>query len=199
MAERFSGDYDLTSYLQSMLETLSRARGFDISTDKNFDGTPARVAKLFWEMTEGYSQNPEDILKTKFPADQYDQMIVVKDIKFYSLCAHHLAPFFGSVSVGYLPNKELGDVIGLSKIPRLVRLFSRRFQIQERMTQQIAECLHEHLNPRGVGVLVHDSQHLCSHMRGIEESHSTMTTSHLLGEFRDDPAVRDEFFRMCGK
>jgi GTP cyclohydrolase I len=154
------------------------------------------VAKAWSELTEGYQQNPATILAKRFPSEDYDQMIVVKDIDYFSTCSHHMMPFYGKVAIGYIPSEETRMVVGLSKLPRLVRCFSRRFQLQERMTMQIARSIEEHLKPRGVGVLVYDSVHLCSHMRGIEESHSTMETSALIGEFRNDPAVRAEFFNM---
>lgn len=178
-----------------IIHSLSKFRGFDIQ-DPNLSGTPTRVAKALIEITEGYSQDPRDILSTMFPSDDYDQMIVVKDIDYYSTCSHHMMPFHGRVAIGYIPNEVSKMVVGLSKLPRLVRAFSRRLQLQERMTQQIASAVNECLKPRGVGVLVYDSVHLCSHMRGIEESHSTMETSSLIGEFRTDPAVRSEFFSM---
>ena len=181
--------------VSGMLDDLAEFREFD-RKDANFADTPKRVAKAWLEITEGYAQKPEEILAKAFPSDDYDQMIVVKDIDYFSTCAHHMMPFHGKVAVGYIPDKETKRVVGLSKIPRLVRAFSRRFQIQERMTKQIADTLQEVLKPRGVGVLVYDSVHLCAHMRGIEESHSTMETSALHGEFRDDAAVRAEFFAM---
>lgn len=178
-----------------IIQSLGEFRNFDLS-DPNLSGTPTRVAKALLEITEGYQQDPREILSTVFPSDDYDQMIVVKDIDYYSTCSHHMMPFHGKVAVGYIPNERTKMVVGLSKLPRLVRAFSRRLQLQERMTQQIANAIQDKLNPRGVGVLVYDSVHLCSHMRGVEESHSTMETSALLGEFRTDPAVRSEFFSM---
>lgn len=178
-----------------IIQSLSELRGFDLS-DPNLSGTPTRVAKALIEITEGYDHDPKEILSTMFPSDDYDQMIVVKDIDYYSTCSHHMMPFHGKVAIGYIPNEQSKMVVGLSKLPRLVRAFSRRLQLQERMTQQIAAAINNQLKPRGVGVLVYDSIHLCSHMRGVEESHSTMETSSLIGEFRTDPAVRSEFFSM---
>jgi len=178
-----------------IIQSLGELRGFDLH-DPNLKGTPSRVTKALLEITEGYDQRPEEILSTMFPSDDYDQMIVVKDIDYYSTCSHHMMPFHGKVAIGYIPNEKSKMVVGLSKLPRLVRTFSRRLQLQERMTQQIAHAINDFLKPRGVGVLVYDSIHLCSHMRGVEESHSTMETSALLGEFRTDPAVRSEFFSM---
>ena len=181
--------------IRHLLNCLSRSRKFDID-DPNFADTPARVAKMWNEVTEGYDEKPEEILAKMFPSSDYDQMIVVKDIDYFSTCAHHMMPFHGRVAVGYIPNAETKMVVGLSKIPRLVRCFSRRFQIQERMTMEIAQAINDILKPRGVGVLVYNSVHLCAHMRGIEDSHSTMETSALFGEFRNDHAVRSEFFSM---
>ena len=200
---------DIAEDIFNLLDVLCDYRGID-RQDENLKETPQRVAKALLEITEGYEQDPEEILSKSFPSDDYDQMIVVKDIDYFSTCAHHLMSFYGKVAVGYIPSviteyqegpnspveKKGGKVVGLSKIPRLVRAFSRRLQIQERMTRQIADAMQEHLNPRGVGVVVYDSIHLCSHMRGIEERHSTMETSTLYGEFRNDPAVRAEFFSM---
>lgn len=181
-----------------LLNNLSLRYGIN-RDDPNFDDTPKRFAMAFEQMLVGYTQSPEKILAKSFPSEDYDQMVVVKNIKFYSMCCHHLLPFYGFVSVGYIPNSVTKKVVGLSKIPRLVKCFSRRLQLQERMTEQIARALLDHLNPAGVGVVVHDSIHLCAHMRGVEESHSTMDTSSLHGEFRREPDVRSEFFRMIGK
>lgn len=180
-----------------MLYALSDGnKRFDFETDENFDETPNRVSKALYETTEGYEMNPSEILGKTFPSEDYDQMIVVKDIDFYSTCAHHLFPFYGKVAIGYLPSKSTRRVVGLSKFSRLVRCFSRRFQLQERMTSQIGKAIVKHLKPRGVGVIVYDSKHLCSHARGVEDAHSTMNTSYLEGEFRKDASVRSEFFRL---
>jgi GTP cyclohydrolase I len=180
--------HNLSLDVSDVLEFLAERFKFDLD-DPNLQDTPRRVSKAWHEILSGYDEDP---------SRGYDQMVVVKDIKFYSTCMHHMMPFYGFVTVGYIPAKK-GTVIGLSKIPRLVRCFSRRLQIQERMTEQIARALDHHLKPRGVGVLVYQSVHLCAHMRGIEESHSTMETSALYGEFREDPAVRSEFLRIAGK
>jgi len=178
-----------------ILDELASYRGFD-RDDPNLNDTPNRAAKALLEITEGYEADIESLLSRSFPSEDYNQMIVVKDIDYYSTCAHHLFPFHGKVAVGYIPNRETKMVVGLSKIPRLVRAFSRRLQNQERMTMQIANAMQKYLNPVGVGVLVYDSVHLCSHMRGVEESHSTMETSALKGEFLDDATVRQEFMSM---
>lgn len=189
LRDKLSGSY------AQIIKSLAEARGIDQS-DPNLDGTPTRVAKAMIELTDGYAEKPEEILAKSFPSEDYDQMIVVKNIDYFSLCSHHLLPFYGKVAVGYIPNSDSKQVVGLSKIPRLVRCFSRRLQLQERMTKQIANAIMESLNPQGVGVLVYDSIHLCSHMRGIEESHSTMETAALHGAFLNDSAVRSEFYSI---
>ena len=189
LREKLSGSY------ADIIRNLAESRGIDQS-DPNLDGTPLRVAKAMMELTDGYAENPEEILSKSFPSEDYDQMIVVKNIDYFSLCSHHLLPFYGKVAVAYIPNNRSRQVVGLSKIPRLVRCFSRRLQLQERMTKQIANAIMSSLNPQGVGVLVYDSIHLCSHMRGIEESHSTMETAALHGAFLNDPAVRSEFYSI---
>ena len=183
--------------IETLLDELSKKHGFDVE-DPNFTTTDKRVAKAYEELLSGYKMDAADILKTAFPSDDYDQMVICKDIDFYSICSHHMLPFFGRVAVGYIPSKE-GSVVGLSKLARITEMYARRFQIQERMTQQIANALQEHLKPRGVGVVVYDTKHLCMLMRGVKQHTSTMDTSCLLGEFREDAAVRQEFFSMIGK
>lgn len=179
------------------LQALSAEVGFSLD-DPNFDETPKRVVKAWKEILSGYGEDPAEILSKRFPNDGYNQMIVVKDVKFFSVCAHHMLPFYGKVAVGYIPGKS-GTVVGLSKIARIVHAFAKRFQLQERMTQEIADAIEEHLKPLGVAVFVYDSVHLCMHMRGVKESASTMDTNVLRGEFITDPAVRNEFFKMVGR
>ena len=160
-----------------------------IGEDPARDGlkkTPHRVVKAYLELTQGYHQNPSDILSTTFE-ERCDEMVVVRDIRFWSLCEHHMLPFHGAVTVGYLPKDK---IVGLSKIGRLVHCFARRLQVQERFTEQIAHSMMEHLRPHGVGVLV-KATHLCMEMRGVK-SPAEMQTSCLLGAFRD-PATRHEF------
>lgn len=153
-------------------------------------GTPSRVRRMYRELTAGYWVDPERLVnKAIFDVD-YSEMVVVKDIAFYSLCEHHLLPFFGTAHVAYIPD---GRVIGLSKIPRIVEMFSRRLQVQERMTKQIADFLMERLNPKGVGVVI-EASHLCAVMRGVRKPGTIMTTSHVLGLFRDADRTRAEFF-----
>jgi GTP cyclohydrolase I len=150
------------------------------------------MVKALRDMTAGYSADLGALLKTTF-TEPYDQIVVVRNIPFWSLCEHHVLPFHGEVSIGYLPD---GHVVGLSKLPRLVRALSRRLQVQERLTQQIALAIQEHLNPRGVGVVV-TAEHTCMQMRGVE-SHGSMRTSEVLGLFRDSATVRAEFLRLVG-
>lgn len=155
--------------------------------------TPRRVVEAYKKLTEGYEKDPKELM-TVFDSEQYDEMVVVKNIEFYSLCEHHMLPFFGTVSVGYLPNKK---ILGFSKIPRLVDIFARRLQNQERLTKQIADSLDELLNPKGVGVIV-SASHLCARMRGVEKESVEMVTSSLTGHFKKDPKTRDEFLRLVG-
>jgi GTP cyclohydrolase I len=154
--------------------------------------TPERFEKAFKFLTSGYHQNAESILNGATFSVCYDEMVVVKDIEFFSLCEHHLLPFFGKCHVAYLPNKR---VIGLSKVARLVNMFARRLQIQERMTSQIAKAIEEKISPEGVGVIV-EARHLCMQMRGVEKQHGQAVTSAMLGSFRHNKQTRDEFLSL---
>ncbi len=154
--------------------------------------TPERVARAYGFLTEGYRKDVDELFNDAYFDEEYDEMVLVKDIEFYSLCEHHLLPFFGKVHVAYLPRRK---IVGLSKIPRLVDLFARRLQVQERMTKQIAEMMMERLDPLGVAVVV-EARHLCMVMRGVEKQHSTLTTSHMLGNFRDHQPTRIEFMNL---
>ena len=154
--------------------------------------TPERVARAYGFLTEGYRKDVDELFNGAYFEEEYDEMVLVKDIEFYSLCEHHLLPFFGKVHVAYLPRRK---IVGLSKIPRLVDLFARRLQVQERMTKEIAEMMMERLDPLGVAVVV-EARHLCMVMRGVEKQHSTMTTSHMLGNFRDHQPTRLEFMNL---
>ncbi len=154
--------------------------------------TPERVAKALTFMTQGYQRNIDHLLNgALFPID-YDEMVIVKDIDFFSMCEHHLLPFFGKVHVGYLPNRK---VVGLSKIPRIVDAFARRLQVQERLTVQIAETLSTKLNANGVGVVV-EARHLCMMMRGVEKQNTVAVTSSMLGTFRSQSQTRLEFLKL---
>ena len=154
--------------------------------------TPRRAAKALRYLTGGYQMRVDDILNGALYSVTYDEMVIVKDIELFSLCEHHLLPFFGKCHVAYVPDKK---VVGLSKIPRLVDMFSRRLQIQERLTQQIAETLQERIGPQGVGVVV-EARHLCMMMRGVEKQHSQTVTSAMLGVFRDQQQTREEFLSL---
>jgi GTP cyclohydrolase I len=154
--------------------------------------TPERVRKSLEFLTKGYQEDPEALLKGALFTVSYDEMVIVKDIEMFSLCEHHMLPFFGKVHVAYIPN---GRVIGLSKIPRLIEIFSRRLQIQERLTTQIAETIQKVIEPQGVGVVI-EARHLCMMMRGVEKQHSAAVTSSMLGCFRDEEETRSEFLSL---
>ncbi|MEY4705028.1 MAG: cyclohydrolase 1 [Nitrospirota bacterium] len=154
--------------------------------------TPERVAKALAFMTQGYQRNIDHLLNGALFPIEYDEMVIVKDIDFFSMCEHHLLPFFGKVHVGYLPNKK---VVGLSKIPRIVDTFARRLQVQERLTVQIAETLKSKLNAHGVGVVV-EARHLCMMMRGVEKQNTVAVSSSMLGAFRSQPQTRLEFLKL---
>src|ERR1700752_4309965 len=154
--------------------------------------TPERFEKAMKFLTSGYHQNLDNVLNGATFSVHYDEMVVVKDIEFFSLCEHHLLPFFGKCHVAYLPNKR---VIGLSKVARLVNMFARRLQIQERLTSQIAEAIQEKISPEGVGVII-EARHLCMQMRGVEKQHGQAVTSSMLGGFRENKQTRDEFLSL---
>ena len=154
--------------------------------------TPERMYKALRFLTKGYQEDPEEILNDALFTVHYDEMVIVKDIEMFSLCEHHVLPFFGKVHVAYIPN---GKVIGLSKVPRLVDVFARRLQVQERLTVQIAEAIQETIHPLGVAVVV-EARHLCMMMRGVERQHSSTVTSSMLGIFRDNQQTRDEFLAL---
>jgi len=166
-----------------------------IGEDPNREGlksTPNRVAKAYEFLTQGYTKNVQEILNGAIFNEKYDEMVIVKDIDFYSMCEHHLLPFFGKVHISYIPN---GKIIGLSKIPRLVDMFSRRLQVQERMTQEIAETIQSSLQPRGVGVVV-EAYHMCKMMRGVQKQNTNTITSAMLGTFKTDARTRSEFLDL---
>ncbi|MGB9465486.1 MAG: GTP cyclohydrolase I FolE [Candidatus Acidiferrum sp.] len=166
-----------------------------IGEDPNREGlrkTPERYEKALKFLTSGYLQNADNILNGATFSVAYDEMVVVKDIEFFSLCEHHLLPFFGKCHVAYLPNKR---VIGLSKVARLVNMFARRLQIQERLTSQIAAAIQEKISPEGVGVII-EARHLCMQMRGVEKQHGQAVTSAMLGGFRHNKQTRDEFLAL---
>ncbi len=157
--------------------------------------TPERVSRMYEFLTKGYNQNIEEILNGAVFEEKYSEMVIVKDIDFFSLCEHHLAPFFGKCHIAYIPN---GRIIGLSKLPRIVEIFARRLQVQERLTQQIADTIYHYVKPLGVAVVM-EAQHLCMIMRGVEKLNSVATTSAMLGAFRNDEKTRSEFLTLINK
>jgi GTP cyclohydrolase I len=179
--------------IEGHIDALLKELGEDPARD-GLVKTPSRVAKAYRFLTSGYAQDPQEILNGAMFDVDYDEMVLVRDIEFYSLCEHHMVPFFGAVHVGYIPN---GRVVGLSKIPRLVEMFSRRLQVQERLTMQIAETIENILSPKGVGVVV-ESKHLCMVMRGVQKQDSYAITSSMRGAFSDDPKTRAEFMNLIG-
>ncbi len=154
--------------------------------------TPERVAKSLRFLTKGYSQNPEELLKKALFTEAYDEMVLVKDIDLFSMCEHHMLPFFGKAHVAYIPD---GKIVGLSKLARVVEVFARRLQVQERLTQQIRDAIQNVLNPKGVAVVV-EARHLCMVMRGVEKLNSVTTTSAMSGQFITSPSTRSEFLRL---
>ncbi len=179
-------DSKLTYIYEQMLEGI----GEDL-TREGLLRTPQRAAKALQFLTQGYHQNVEEILNDAIFEEEYDEMVIVKDIEYYSLCEHHILPFFGKCHVGYIPRKK---IIGLGKIPRIVDMFARRLQVQERLTRQIAEALRKVLNPAGVAVVM-EAQHMCMMVRGVQKQHSQTMTNVMLGEFRDKSSTRAEFMR----
>ncbi|HDR05714.1 MAG TPA: GTP cyclohydrolase I FolE [Candidatus Marinimicrobia bacterium] len=170
----------------------------EIGEDPNREGllkTPERVSRAWDFLARGYDLTLEDVVGDAIFNENSKGMVVVRDIDFFSLCEHHMLPFFGMAHVGYIPN---GKVIGLSKIPRIVEMYARRLQVQERITQQIADAIQQALNPIGVAVVL-EGQHMCMQMRGVEKKNSYTTTSAVLGEFHDDPETRSEFLTMITK
>jgi GTP cyclohydrolase I len=179
-----------TTYEELVREMIVR-----LGEDPDREGlarTPARVEKAMQFLVKGYKDDPEALLREALFTVNYDEMVIVKDIEMFSLCEHHLLPFFGKVHVAYIPN---GKVIGLSKIPRLIEAFSRRLQIQERLTTQIAEAIQNTIEPQGVGVVI-EARHLCMMMRGVEKQHSSAVTSSMLGCFRSEEETRTEFLSL---
>lgn len=201
------GDYDVfrndlldvpeqecTNELECAVGMILEAIGED-PTREGLMRTPSRVARMYEELTAGYHVDPVRLINDAVFNVHYEEMVLVKDIDYYSLCEHHMLPFLGKAHVAYVPD---GKVIGLSKIPRIVEMFARRLQVQERMTQQIAEFLNETLHPKGVAVVV-EGLHMCAAMRGVKKSNARMSTSAMLGVFKEDRATREEFFSHIGR
>ncbi len=177
------------------IEKLIHGLLIELGEDPSREGlaqTPRRVAKSMKFLTKGYSEDVGKLLNNAVFKEKYSEMVIVKDVDFFSLCEHHLLPFFGKIHIAYLPK---GKIVGLSKIPRIVEMFSRRLQVQERLTQEIAETLFDVLRPEGVGVVC-EARHLCMMMRGVEKQSSVATTSAMLGEFRTDIKTRSEFLTL---
>ncbi|MEW6703077.1 MAG: GTP cyclohydrolase I FolE [Bacteroidota bacterium] len=167
----------------------------EVGEDPNREGlkrTPHRVAKAYEFLTQGYKKNVKDVLNGAIFNEKYDEMVMVKDIDFYSMCEHHLLPFFGKVHIAYIPD---GKIVGLSKIPRVVDIFAQRLQVQERMTQEISDTLDQFLTPRGVGVVI-EAYHICMMMRGVQKQNSITTTSAMHGIFKEDARTRTEFLNL---
>jgi GTP cyclohydrolase I len=185
-----AGEESIAALMRRIIELLGE--------DPNREGlknTPERFEKAMRFLTKGYGQDPDKVLNGAMFNVCYDQMVVVKDIEMYSLCEHHMLPFFGKCHVAYLPNKK---VVGLSKIPRLVNLYSRRLQIQERLTNQIAQAIEKAIAPLGVGVVI-EARHMCMVMRGVEKQNSQAVTSAMLGSFRDNQQTREEFLSLIAR
>ncbi|HLK33820.1 MAG TPA: GTP cyclohydrolase I FolE [Terriglobales bacterium] len=186
---------DISTITSASFEELVREMIVRLGEDPEREGlsrTPERVHRALQQLTKGYKEDAEAILRGALFSVGYDEMVIVKDIEMFSLCEHHMLPFFGKVHVAYIPN---GKVIGLSKLPRLVEVFARRLQVQERLTMQIAETIQNAIEPQGVGVVV-EARHLCMMMRGVEKQHSAAVTSSMLGCFRDCKETREEFLSL---
>jgi len=177
--------------MQNEIRSILKKLGEDPEREGLAD-TPKRVDKAFRFLTAGYAQSAAEVVHGAIFHEKYDEMVLVRDIDFYSLCEHHMLPFYGKAHVAYVPN---GRIIGLSKIPRLVDVFSRRLQVQERLTVQIAESLQEYLEPLGVAVVI-EAAHLCMMMRGVQKQNTKMVTSSVLGCFRDEDSARNEFLNL---
>jgi GTP cyclohydrolase I len=169
----------------------------DLGEDTERDGlvkTPERAAKAMQFLTQGYDQDPVEILKGAMFKESYNEMVIVKDIELYSLCEHHILPFFGKAHIAYIPN---GYIVGLSKLPRIIDVFARRLQVQERLTEQVLECINDTLKPQGVAVVI-EASHMCMMMRGVQKQNSITTTSGFRGQF-EKSETRNEFLKLIGK
>ena len=169
----------------------------DLGEDTKRDGllkTPERAAKAMQFLTQGYDQDPVEILKSAMFKESYNEMVIVKDIEVYSLCEHHILPFFGKAHIAYIPN---GHIVGLSKLPRIIDVFARRLQVQERLTEQVLDCINDTLKPQGVAVVI-EASHMCMMMRGVQKQNSITTTSGFRGQF-EKSETRNEFLKLIGK
>ena len=184
--DKDGADFMATGY-RNIIETIGE--------DPEREGllkTPERASKAMQFLMQGYDQNPEEILKSALFTEDYSQMVLVKDIELYSMCEHHILPFFGKAHIAYIPD---GQIVGLSKIPRLVDAFARRLQVQERLTNQIRDCIDKVLKPKGVAVVI-EAHHMCMQMRGVQKQNSVTTTSAFTGEFLDEERTRQEFIHL---
>jgi GTP cyclohydrolase IA len=191
-------DIPLNGKSIEILESNVRSILNEVGEDPNREGllkTPSRVAKAYKFLTKGYNEDIDTLLNGAIFNEHYDEMVIVKDIDFYSLCEHHLLPFYGVCHVAYIPN---GKIVGLSKLPRIVEMYSRRLQVQERMTREIGDTINRVLQPKGVAV-VSEAKHLCMMMRGVEKQNSVATASCMLGNFKADEKTRQEFLKLIGK
>jgi GTP cyclohydrolase IA len=191
-------DFDDSHHPDSELERLVRRQLELIGEDPDRPGlqkTPARVATSLSWLTRGHGVSVHDVVGDAVFEEEHESMVMVRDIELYSMCEHHMLPFFGRAHIAYIPN---GRIVGLSKLPRIVEVFARRLQVQERLTEQVAQAIEDVLHPRGVGVVI-EAVHLCMMMRGVEKQNSKTITSALRGEFRDCPMTRDEFLRLANQ
>ncbi|MBL57002.1 MAG: GTP cyclohydrolase I FolE [Flavobacteriales bacterium] len=183
-------DFETTEAISNHYSDILNRIGED-STREGLEKTPERVAKALQYLTHGYDLNPEDILKSALFSEEYDEMVIVKDIEVFSMCEHHMLPFFGKAHVAYIPD---GKIVGLSKIPRVVDAFARRLQVQERLTTEIRDCIQSVLQPKGVAVVI-EASHMCMQMRGVQKQNSTTTSSSFTGTFEKD-STRKEFINL---
>ncbi len=191
MAKEFKYDDQITERLKGHYEEVIR----QIGEDPNREGllrTPERVAKSMQFLTQGYDQNPDELVQQAIFHEEYSEMVIVKDIELYSLCEHHMLPFFGKAHVAYIPN---GKIVGLSKIPRVVDAYARRLQVQERLTIEIRDCIQRTLNPKGVAVVI-EAEHMCMQMRGVQKQNSSTTSSAFTGLFMTNDSTRKEFINL---
>lgn len=198
LEDLFVADEEIIVQEETGIHSAVRTILSEIGEDPEREGlikTPDRVSRMYSEIIEGYDVDPIQLINGALFDVDYDDMIVVKDIEFYSLCEHHMLPFYGRAHVAYIPD---GKVIGLSKIPRIVEMYARRLQVQERMTSQIAHLIQDALNPKGVAVVV-EGAHMCAMMRGVKKSEANMTTRTLLGDFKDNESLRQEFIAHINK
>lgn len=189
--KNFEPKEEITSKIASHYDDILK----NIGEDPNREGllkTPERVAKSLQFLTQGYEQDPEEILKSALFSEEYSEMVIVKDIEVYSMCEHHMLPFFGKAHIAYIPN---GTIVGLSKLPRVVDAFSRRLQVQERLTIEIRDCIQKTLNPKGVAVVI-ECTHMCMAMRGVQKQNSVTTSSAFTGLFLKNDATRKEFITL---